>query len=128
MLCELATSQLEALHIGVQAAHQPPQHQQSQGKSLAHALERQAALGWPLHSAHKALSQPYPHSSVNLTQLSTALSTIAAASQGMQKTWEHQQAFEQEHQTAVEKVQDLMMQTTREHATLFNDAMEAACM
>ncbi len=126
MLCELATSQLEALHLGVYTEQQATQTQQYKGKVSTRTLNRQSFSGLPL-SAHQALSQPYPHNSVNLTQLSAILSTISAASQGMQCWPEQHKGAEQEHHTAVEKVKGLMKQTTLEHASLFNEALEAAC-
>ena len=126
MLCDLAISQLEDLHLGVHTEQQATQTQQYKGKVSTHMLNRQSPSSSPL-SAHQAFSQPYPHNSVNLTQLSAILSTISAASQGMQCWPEQHKGAEQEHHTAVEKVQELMKQTTLEHASLFNEALEAAC-
>ncbi len=126
MLCDLAISQLEALHLGVHTEQQATQTQQYKGKVSTHMLNRQSPSSSPL-SAHQALSQPYPHNSVNLTQLSAILSTISAASHGMQCWPEQHKGAEQEHHTAVEEVQELMKQTTLEHASLFNEALEAAC-
>lgn len=126
MLCDLAISQLEAVHLGIHTEQQAAQPQEHKGKDSTHTLNRRSPSGSSL-SAHQALSQPYPHNSVNLTQLSATLSTISAASQGMQRWPEQHKGAEQEHHTAVEKVQGLMKQTTLEHGSLFNEALEAAC-
>jgi hypothetical protein len=126
MLCDLAISPLEALHLGVHTKQQATQTQQYKGKVSTHTLNTQSPSGSSL-SAHQALSQPYPHNSVNLTQLSAILSTISSAAQGMQCLSEQHKGAEQEHHTAVEKVQGLMKQTALEHASLFNEALEAAC-
>ncbi len=126
MLCDLAISQLEALHLGVHTEQQATQTQQFKGKVHTRILNRQSPSGSPL-SAHQALSQPYPHNSVNLTQLSAMLSISAAASHGMQCLSEQRKGAEQEHHTAVQEVQELMKETTLEHASLFNEALEAAC-
>ena len=45
----------------------------------------------------------------------------------MQCLPEQHKGAEQEHHTAVEKMQGLMKQNTLEHASLFNEALEAAC-
>ena len=126
MLCELATSQLEALQLGIHTEQQATQTQQHKGKVSTHTLNRQSPSASSL-SAHQALSQPYPHNSVNLTQLSAILSTISAASQGMQCVPEQHKGAEQEDYTTVEKMQGLMKQTTLQHASVFNEALEAAC-
>lgn len=123
MLCEVATSQLEALHFGAHLEHHSTQLQQCKGKSRADTPQTHRATDSADHSAHRALSVPYPHVSVGLTQLSTVLSTISAASQGMCSG----QEVECEHHKAVERLQELMMQTTKQQPMLFNQAVEVAC-
>ena len=112
MLCELATSQLEALHHGVKAAHAPIPHLELPDQQHTQASDRQP-------SAHQSLSQPYPHSSVNLDQLSIRLSCVQAAVQVTQ--------LARTHNHAVHKLQELMTQITKDHATIFNEAVDLAC-
>lgn len=127
MMCELATSQLEALHLGVHAQHPTEQPHQLMAKGLAQTPGVQTALSRPSLSAHQALSQPYPHDSVDMAQLSTNLSTISAASDLMQCARKQHRLVEEEHSVAIEALQELMVQTAKGHARLFNEALETAC-
>lgn len=126
-MCELATSQLEALHLGVYAHHPTEQPARLTGKGLAQTLGVQTALSRPPLSAHQALSQPYPHDSVDMAQLSTTLSTISAASDLTPCTRKQHRVAEEEQHVAIEAWQELMVQTTKGHASLFNEALETAC-
>ena len=130
MLCELATSQLEALHMGLepQAEAPLPSSHSSHPPGQLPETARAATSSQRHSSAHQSLSQAFPYDSVDLSMLSTSLSTISAAAQGgMQSAWGHQGGCEQEHWAAVEKVQELVAQITKQHAGLFNDALEVAC-
>ena len=119
MLCELATSQLEALHMGMDASignsHMPPPVQHAKHSSSSSNSEGQS-------HAHQALSVPYPHTSVNLTHLSMLLSAVVTASGGLQSD-----RAEKECRDAIKGVRELMIETTTRHAQLFNTALESAC-
>lgn len=118
VLCELAISRLEALHTGVQvnlSSPQPPASPQHAKRSNMHSNTE----GQPC--AHQALSTPYPHTSVNVTQLGILLSAILLASEGLQPQ------DDKECWDAIQEVREIMMETTVPHAQLFNGALKIAC-
>lgn len=57
--------------------------------------------------------------SMDLTQLSVILTTVLAASGGLQQ--------DRKHKNAVDAVRALMVQASRQHCQLFNEAMESSC-
>lgn len=72
--------------------------------------------------AHDTLSVPYPHTSVNLSQLSVLLSTIMTASDDSRR---HLRG--QECRDAMQEVREVAAEVTVQHAQLFNDALGTAC-
>lgn len=109
-LCDMATTELEALHSELTASHQPEANSPPADTLDTHTMDRQ-------HSAQH--SSPEPLSPVNLDGLSVMLSTIQAAAQVTHPAWAHE--------PVVQKVQELMLKCSKEHAAVLNKAVDLGC-